>query len=101
MPNPKSNASLDTIRVRAIRDGEYDLQRRWPGDVFTLQTKEVQTQEWNERGERVGKPKNVLVTALEQLAESWMEIVPDDTPESSTTTQEALTQVTLELKRKA
>jgi hypothetical protein len=56
-----------SIRVRANKLGYYGYLRRYPGDVFTVETES-----------ELGR---------------WMERVPDDTPERSTTAGEHLKHV--------
>lgn len=59
------------MKVQATRRGYYDVTVREVGDVFVLIANESQTVE-------------------EQFTESWMESVPEETPERVTSSQEAL-----------
>jgi hypothetical protein len=90
-----------TIKVKCIAPQGlyYDFQRRREGDVFTLYPKYVTVID-----RRNGKPlkkdgiiQKKLITAKEQFSEYTMEIVADDTPEHTTTSQQAINKAQVEL----
>ena len=72
-PDPLLPPAAPTrFKVRATRLGYFDDKRRRVGDVFWVSAKQTETGKYVE------------------FAPSWMERVPDLTPESITTGQQAL-----------
>ena len=87
-----------TIKVRALKEGDYEYLLRREGDVFTLKPRMITV--YNIQGGRpeidpaTGKPLMRLSTAEEQFSNRWMERVDEDEPERTTTSTQALQQAT-------
>lgn len=71
-------ADAKRIKVRAVRTGYYDHIRRRPGDVFVIDEKHFSDAHREPTEQRP------------HLLPGWMEKVARNTPETTTTAQEAL-----------
>lgn len=104
------------MKVRALRTGYYpdindrgeqnwmrrrgdDVKGEGMGDVFELKPRGITIVDKEGRKPVLenGKVQMRLLTVDEQFSERWMERVSDDTPERTTTAQEALTMANAEI----
>jgi hypothetical protein len=62
------------MKVRATMLGYYGHERRYPGDVFTLEPIKRM------RKDKEGKLREVTIRAEQQFSERWMEKVEETVP---------------------
>jgi hypothetical protein len=79
------------MKVRALRIGYYDHVRRREGDVFELKPVKGHKREG-------GKLVPHVFTVEEQFSHVWMEKVAKNTPEKTSTAQQALNAASADLK---
>lgn len=85
-PTPvKTEKPVPRMKVRATRDGYYDDILRRPGDVFTIDATPKKVVE-----EKTTKTKDEKGNKPAAFSEKWMEEVPANTPEQTTSHNEVL-----------
>jgi hypothetical protein len=85
----------ERVKVMATLPGYYDLARRRPGDVFTIDGTKLEEDVKDPTTGRIIRPKG----EVEAFSKRWMKYVAKDTPEGITSGQEVVTRTNEELKQ--
>ena len=84
-PSTPKTPNVARIKVRALRTGYYDEERKRTGAVFVYRLSEKEAAATRERRRRNGDPENDGLPL-------WLERVAANTPESNTTGQQEINQ---------